>query len=127
MNARALDRMNAWTTRNVPGLLRYRLRMTLWQEDKQLQAAIQELEYDWQAVARRLEAHGYSGKSVKQCRERYRHSSTFRWNNYVNPQLAKAEFTQTEAETIFRAHKKFGNKWVDIAQELPGRLVSYRF
>lgn len=45
----------------------------------------------------------------------------FRWLHYLNPNVKGGDFSKEEEELILNSHKKNGNKWVDIAQELNGR------
>lgn len=52
-------------------------------------------------------------KSAKQCRER--------WNNQINPVIKTTMLIDEEVERIFLLHKKFGNRWSKISQQMPGR------
>ncbi|KAJ1416710.1 SANT/Myb domain [Sesbania bispinosa] len=48
-------------------------------------------------------------------------SCRLRWINYLRPDLKRGNFTEEEEETIIRLHAAWGNKWSNIASNLPGR------
>ncbi|KAK8657199.1 hypothetical protein V6N13_035451 [Hibiscus sabdariffa] len=48
-------------------------------------------------------------------------SCRLRWINYLRPGLRRGTFTPQEEETILTLHHLLGNKWSQIAQNLPGR------
>ena len=62
----------------------------------------------WSLIAMQLK-----GRIGKQCRER--------WHNHLNPNVNKETWTQDEDNVIFQYHKKWGNQWAKIAEQLPGR------
>ncbi|KAK8487124.1 hypothetical protein V6N13_046575 [Hibiscus sabdariffa] len=48
-------------------------------------------------------------------------SCRLRWLNYLRPGLKRGAFTPQEEETILALHHLLGNKWSQIALNLPGR------
>ncbi|XP_006405493.2 transcription factor MYB115 [Eutrema salsugineum] len=53
------------------------------------------------------------GRLGKQCRER--------WHNHLRPNIKMDAWTKEEDQILIEAHKVVGNKWTEIAQQLPGR------
>lgn len=53
--------------------------------------------------------------------ERNGKSCRLRWTNYLRPGLKRGMFTAQEEETILTLHRALGNKWSQIALQLPGR------
>jgi hypothetical protein len=54
-----------------------------------------------------------NGRKGKQCRER--------WHNQLDPSITKAPWTMAEENILISSHNLHGNKWAEIAKELPGR------
>ncbi|CAL9152565.1 unnamed protein product [Musa hybrid cultivar] len=53
--------------------------------------------------------------------ERCGKSCRLRWINYLRPDLKRGNFSQQEEDTIIRLHEIMGNRWSQIASQLPGR------
>lgn len=71
---------------------------------------------NWSLVAKEINKICHRGKTVrkgKQCRERY--------YNHINPSLKKGNWTSEEDTYILQMQQANGNKWSDIAKNLPGR------
>ena len=62
----------------------------------------------WSAIANAL-----PGRIGKQCRER--------WHNHLNPDINKAPWSEEEDRIILTIHATMGNKWAELAKQLPGR------
>ena len=65
----------------------------------------------WSTIASQIE-----GRVGKQCRER--------WQNHLDPSVSKAPWSAEEEQELLRLHKVIGNKWVEIANHMPGRTDS---
>ncbi|KAI8464455.1 MAG: hypothetical protein J3K34DRAFT_461913 [Monoraphidium minutum] len=96
------------------------LRATAWALAVALCWLVQELgEGNWSMIARALnEAFdrrrpSENGRIGKQCRER--------WNHHLRPDIKKDAWTEDEERRLVQAHKALGNRWSDIARQLPGR------
>ncbi|KAL2515641.1 transcription factor MYB [Forsythia ovata] len=48
-------------------------------------------------------------------------SCRLRWINYLRPDLKRGMFSQEEEELIINLHETLGNRWAQIAVQLPGR------
>ncbi|KAA8527238.1 hypothetical protein F0562_034665 [Nyssa sinensis] len=80
------------------------------QEDLKLIAYINKYRiWNWNEMSK---AAGLS-RSGKSCR--------LRWMNYLRPDVKRGNFSMEEVETIKKLHKARGNKWSEIAANLPGR------
>lgn len=62
----------------------------------------------WSVIAASL-----PGRIGKQCRER--------WHNHLNPHINKTPWSEEEDRQILLVHGAMGNKWAEIAKQLPGR------
>jgi len=60
-----------------------------------------------------LVSNNMTGRTGKQCRERY--------YNHLQSNIKKGDWTQDEDQIILRLQAKYGNHWVKIMRELPGR------
>ncbi|KAL5702012.1 hypothetical protein ACHQM5_027283 [Ranunculus cassubicifolius] len=66
--------------------------------------------------------HGcWSSLPTKAGLQRNGKSCRLRWINYLRPGLKRGIFTPEEDNTILALHRSLGNKWSQIAQQLPGR------
>ncbi|GBF93219.1 transcription factor [Raphidocelis subcapitata] len=88
-------------------------------EDAELTRLVRELgEGNWSMIARALnEAFDRDGPATgrigKQCRER--------WNHHLRPDIKRDAWTEEEERKLVQAHQALGNRWSDIARQLPGR------
>ncbi|XP_052181004.1 transcription factor MYB4-like isoform X2 [Diospyros lotus] len=48
-------------------------------------------------------------------------SCRLRWINYLRPDLKRGMFSQQEEDLIISLHEALGNRWAQIAAQLPGR------
>ena len=68
----------------------------------------------WSVVAAELKQRSIGPpRTGKQCRTR--------WLNHLDPSIKREPWSEEEENTIYRLQKEIGNKWADIAKELPGR------
>ena len=64
---------------------------------------------DWTKIGNELE----SNRTGKQCRER--------WHNQLDPTNSKLPWSKEEEQKLIALHDEFGNRWAEIAKQLPGR------
>ncbi|CAD8062633.1 unnamed protein product [Paramecium primaurelia] len=70
----------------------------------------------WNHIARELQSQGKNPLKVRTpaaCRERYQ--------NILNPNLNKSNWTLEEEQNLFNLQQSFGNSWARIASQMPGR------
>jgi len=83
------------------------------EEDDLLMRVIQESEslgqaFNWHTICLRI-----SGRTAKQCRER--------WHSQLDPNICRAKWTNEEEKMLIQLHHDMGNKWTEIAKLMPGR------
>ena len=86
-------------------------RTTVWTEaeDQQLRSLVGEYgTKKWAAIAETM-----GTKASKQCRRR--------WQNYLNAEVTKGGWSAHEDALLIEGHKKFGNRWTEIAKMVRGR------
>lgn len=82
-------------------------------EDDLLRHFVQKHGDNWSTVASLI-----PGRSKQQC--------SYRWTRHLDPNISKEPITSHEYRVFLEAHRKLGNKWVDIAKLLPGRYVLFQ-
>ncbi|XP_004515699.1 transcription factor LAF1-like [Cicer arietinum] len=63
----------------------------------------------------------WSSVPIKAGLQRNGKSCRLRWINYLRPGLKRGVLSKHEEDTIITLHHMLGNKWSQIAQQLPGR------
>ncbi|XP_058088299.1 transcription repressor MYB6-like isoform X1 [Magnolia sinica] len=92
--------------------LKEKLRKGLWspEEDEKLYNHITRFGVGcWSAVPKQAGLQ----RCGKSCR--------LRWINYLRPDLKRGHFSQQEEDLIISLHEVLGNRWSQIAAQLPGR------
>ncbi|KAI3440978.1 uncharacterized protein J3R85_003024 [Psidium guajava] len=89
-----------------------KLRKGLWspEEDEKLLRYITQYGHGCWSSVPKLAGLQRCGKS---CR--------LRWINYLRPDLKRGTFSQEEEDLIIELHSVLGNRWSQIAAQLPGR------
>ncbi|XP_054789564.1 transcription factor MYB64-like [Prosopis cineraria] len=62
----------------------------------------------WAEIAEKLD-----GRAGKQCRER--------WHNHLRPDIKRESWSEEEERILVETHAKVGNRWAEIAKNIPGR------
>ncbi|MCL7051488.1 hypothetical protein MKW94_027705 [Papaver nudicaule] len=79
------------------------------EEDRMLVDLVKQYgERKWAQIAQKL-----LGRAGKQCRER--------WHNHLRPDIKKDTWNEEEEMMLVEAHEKIGNRWAEIAKQIPGR------
>ena len=83
----------------------------VWSADEDVQIVALVSEHGtraWSVIAAQLPT-----RTGKQCRER--------WHNQLDPNITKTDWSAEEDELLIASHRRFGNKWAEIAKQLAGR------
>ena len=83
----------------------------VWSADEDVQIVALVSEHGtraWSMIAAQLPT-----RTGKQCRER--------WHNQLDPNITKTDWSAEEDELLISSHRRFGNKWAEIAKQLTGR------
>lgn len=101
-----------FSTRKNIGSGATKLRKGLWspdEDDKLTNYMVKNGQGCWSDVARNAGLQ----RCGKSCR--------LRWINYLRPDLKRGAFSIQEEELIIQLHSMLGNRWSQIAAQLPGR------
>jgi hypothetical protein len=103
----AFDCLQRWQTLSSPPVIKGKGSWTV-EEDNILRDKRVLYGRKWAKIAAHL-----PGRQGKQCRERY--------VNHLDPNLKKGEWTDDEEAILIALHEHHGNRWANIAKQLPGR------
>jgi Myb-like DNA-binding domain len=88
-------------------------------EDDLLVSLIQQYSQNWGKIANHLNAAFHNRLNIrnsKTCKER--------WNNYLNPNIKRGEWTDQEDILLLEGYLLYGNKWISITKKLENRIES---
>jgi len=103
----AIDCLTKWQTLSTPPVIKGKGSWTA-EEDNILRDKRALYGRKWAKIAAHL-----PGRQGKQCRERF--------VNHLDPDLKKGEWTDDEEAILIALHEHHGNRWANIAKQLPGR------
>ena len=84
------------------------------EEDEKLKELVNEFGIKkWAHIANVLNEEFGTSRKGKNCRER--------WNNHLDPNINKGEWTYEEDLLLLTRHKAIGRRWSTISKELVGR------
>lgn len=107
MGKTAIDCLTKWQTLSTPPVIKGKGSWTA-EEDNILRDKRALYGRKWAKIAAHL-----PGRQGKQCRERF--------VNHLDPELKKGEWTDDEEAILIALHEHHGNRWANIAKQLPGR------
>ncbi|MFS8032141.1 putative transcription factor MYB-HB-like family [Helianthus anomalus] len=85
-----------------------RHRWSKYEDRLLMQLVEQHGEKNWAHIAEKFPL-----RIAKQCRDR--------WHNCLSPNIVKYGWSEEDDKLLISLHKQFGNKWADIARNMPGR------
>jgi len=103
----AIECLTKWQAMTNPPVIKGKGSWTA-EEDAILREKRQLYGRKWAKIAAHL-----PGRQGKQCRERF--------VNHLDPELKKGEWTDDEEAILIAMHQHYGNRWANIAKNLPGR------
>ena len=103
----AIDCLSKWQSLTSPPVIKGKGSWTT-EEDNILREKRALYGRKWAKIAAHL-----PGRQGKQCRERF--------VNHLDPQLKKGDWTDDEEAILIALHEHHGNRWANIAKQLPGR------
>lgn len=106
-NHTAIECLTKWQSITNPPVIKGKGSWTA-EEDAILMEKRQLYGRKWAKIASHL-----PGRQGKQCRERF--------VNHLDPALRKGEWTDDEEAILIAMHQQYGNRWANIAKNLPGR------